>query len=163
MSHVVSLTFKPLEGESKPENHFARTAIERVTLVAGYGVEGDAKGRSDSRQLNVMLAEIVEQLRGEGFKTAPGELGEQIVIAGLDPNKTIAGVTLKIGESALVELVYLRVGCKRFEHIQGYSKEEAKGRLGFMARVLTGGIVSVGDPVTVVGVKETQESERLAV
>src|SRR6185312_17371730 len=83
MPHVVSLAYKPADVERRPDSRFSRLPVGHVRLVAGHGIAGDTKGRSDSRQLNVLLAETVEQLRAEGFRTAPGELGEQIVIAGL--------------------------------------------------------------------------------
>jgi MOSC domain-containing protein YiiM len=125
-------------------------AVERVILQAGHGIVGDAKARSDSRQLNVMLAETIEQLNSEGFRTAPGELGEQIVIAGLPRQAGVPGARLQLGESAVIELGYLRVPCGRFERIQDKSKELVRGRIGFMARVLIGGEVGVGSPVMVI-------------
>jgi MOSC domain-containing protein YiiM len=154
MPHVVSLAYKPADSERRPEDRFSRIAVERVTLVPGYGVAGDTKGRTDSRQLNVMLAETVEHLRCEGFRTKAGELGEQIVIAGLPIEVAVPGVRLRLGESAVIELVYFRVPCGRFARIQGQPKEVARGRIGFMARVLVGGHVSVGFAVSVVAPME---------
>lgn len=149
MPYVTSLAYKPIDQERRPEDRFSRVVIEKVTLVAGHGVAGDTKGRSDSRQLNVLLAETVEQLRAEGFRTAPGELGEQIVIAGLLADAAVPGAHLQIGESAVIELVYFRVPCGRFARIQRQPKDVVRGRLGFMARVLVGGEVAVGSPVSV--------------
>jgi MOSC domain-containing protein YiiM len=156
MPHVVSLAYKPSEVDRRPANRFSRVVVDHVTLVAGFGVAGDAKGRADSRQLNVLLAETVEQLRSEGFHTAPGELGEQVVITGLA--EIVPGNRLQIGESAVVELVYFRVPCSRFARIQGQSKDLVRGRLGFMARVLVSGEVGVGDPVSVVAADVAADS-----
>src|SRR5205814_1734905 len=103
----------------------------------------------DCRQLNVMLAETVEQLRSEGFRTTPGELGEQIVIAGLPANAVASGVRLRLGESAVIELVEDREPCRRFARIQGKPTNTGRGRIGFMARVLVGGEVAVGSAVCV--------------
>jgi MOSC domain-containing protein YiiM len=149
MPQVVSLTYKPADMERKPADRYSRVAVERVMLVIGHGIAGDSKGRPDSRQLNVMLAETVEQLRSEGFQTAPGELGEQIIIAGLPVEAAAPGVRLRLGESAVIELVFARVPCRRFARIQGLPKDAARGRIGFMARVLAGGEVAVGSPVQV--------------
>jgi MOSC domain-containing protein YiiM len=145
---IVSITYKPPDVEQKPENRFARVAVEQATLVAGHGIAGDLKGRHDSRQLNVMLAETVAELRDEGFKTAPGELGEQIVISGLAIGAAVPGARIRLGGSALIELVYPRVPCGRFARLQGHSKDAARGRIGFMARVIAGGQIAVGSPVT---------------
>ncbi len=86
MAHVVSIVYRPRDAEMpRPQDHFARVPLERARLVESHGIDGDAKGGSGDRQLNVMLAENLAHLGTEGFKARPGELGEQIVIAGLDP------------------------------------------------------------------------------
>ncbi len=148
MPHVVSLAYKPADIERRPAERFARVAAERLTLRAGHGIVGDVKGRTDSRQLNVLLAETVEQLHTEGFRTLPGELGEQVVIAGLTAEVAVPGARLRVGESAVIELVYFRVPCGRFARVQGQPKDAVLGRLGFMARVLVGGEIAVGSLVS---------------
>ena len=146
-AHVASIAHKPADLELRPEDRFSRVAIDRATLVAGHGIIGDVKSRPDSRQLNVMLAETVEQLRGDGFKCAPGELGEQIVISGLSAEVLGPGTHIHLGETAIIELVYLRVPCRRFARIQGRPKDAVRGRLGYMARVLVGGEIVIGSVV----------------
>src|SRR5262249_49351950 len=89
------------------------------------------------------------QLQADGFRTAPGELGEQIVLSGLDSASLTAGVRLRLGETAVIEFINPRTGCSRFEHIQGRSKAAVAGKLGFMARVILGGEVSLGDQVLI--------------
>jgi MOSC domain-containing protein YiiM len=143
--HVVSIVYRPRDA-GRPQDHFARVPLERVRLVEFQGIEGDAKGSATNRQLNVMCAEVVEQLRDEGFKADPGELGEQIVIAGVAADSLVPGARLRLGE-AIIEVTLPRTGCARFEMIQGKPKESAKGRLGVMARVVTTGEAAVGDPV----------------
>lgn len=149
MAHVVSIVYRPRDAETpKPQDRFARVSLERARLVEFQGIEGDAKGGASDRQLNVMLAENLAELGTEGFKAGPGELGEQIVLAGLDSASLIEGVRLKLG-SAVIEVGIPRTGCARFEMIQGKPKQSANGRLGVMARVVTGGEVAVGDAVEV--------------
>jgi MOSC domain-containing protein YiiM len=149
MPHVVSLAYKPAEVESQPAERFARVAVERVVLIADHGITGDAKGGSGNRQLNVMLAEMVERMRAEGCRTAPGELGEQVVVAGLSGDALTLGTRLRLGDSAIVELVKDREPCGRLTAVQRQTKDVFLGRLGFMARVLMDGAVAVGDPVIV--------------
>jgi MOSC domain-containing protein YiiM len=147
---IVSISYKPADIEQRPENHFARVRVERVALVAGRGIEGDTKGRGGNRQLNVMLAETVAWLHAEGFRTAPGALGEQLVIAGLEPSLLIEGARLRLGEAAVIEVTAPREPCSRFEHIQGKPIKAAWGRIGVMARVVCGGEIAVGAEVAVV-------------
>jgi MOSC domain-containing protein YiiM len=145
VAEVVSICFTPAGIERKPAGRYARVAVAEVALVEGHGIDGDAKG-GGRRQLNVMLAEVVTQLRAEGYRAGPGELGEQIVLAGVDPAALAPGARLRLG-AAVIEVVKPRTGCGRFEAIQGRSKESVAGRLGVMARVITGGVVRVGDAV----------------
>lgn len=151
MPHVVSVCYTPAGGAKRPADRYARVAVGEAVLVEGHGIDGDAKGGRGKRQLNVMTAETVGQLRAEGFRAGPGELGEQIVVAGLDEATLVPGARLFLGESAVIEVTMPRTGCDRFAHIQGKPKEATTGRLGVMARVVAGGVVRVGDAVGLSG------------
>jgi MOSC domain-containing protein YiiM len=144
VARVVSIVYRPRDS-GRPEDHYAREPLERAQLIEFQGIEGDTKGGGD-RQLNIMLAEMLAELAAEGFQTAPGAMGEQIVVFGLDPAALIPGAHLKLG-SAVIEIGIPRTGCARFESIQGKPRQSAKGRLGAMARVVTSGTVAVGDDV----------------
>ena len=147
MAHVVSIVYTPRDvPERKPQDRYARVSLQSAKLVEGGGIAGDAKGTSATRQLNIMFAESLAELAKEGFKTAPGEMGEQIVVAGLDPATIVEGTRLKFGE-AIVDINIPRTGCDRFEMIQGKPRLEAKGRLGMIATVVSGGEIAVGDAV----------------
>jgi MOSC domain-containing protein YiiM len=149
MPHIASIAFKTAEMEDKPVDFFSRGPVERAMLAPKQGIVGDRKGGAGKRQLNVMFAETVEDLQSEGFRAEPGELGEQIIIAGLPPEAREAGTQLRIGDSAVISLDFPRTGCARFERIQQRPKQSAAGRLGMMARVLVGGEIAVDDPVKV--------------
>src|SRR5262249_12111625 len=121
--------------------------LAAATLTAGRGIDGDRKGAGRGRQLNVMAAHTLEQLRAEGLKTGPGEMGEQIVIEGIDAGQLASGTRLRLGDEAIIEVAQPRTGCDRFEHIQGRPPSAVAGRLGVMVRVLVGGVIRVGDAV----------------
>jgi len=150
MPHVVSIVYTPASvPDLRPGERYARVSAGRVRLVEGHGIEGDAKGGPGRRQVNLMAAETLEELSAEGFKTGPGEMGEQIVVAGIDPRTVAVGTRVRVG-GAVVEVTLPRTGCSRFEHIQGKPKRSVTGRLGVLARVVSGGEVAVGDEVRVV-------------
>lgn len=146
-ARVVSIVYRPKDS-GRPQDRYARVPLERAQLVANFGIEGDRKGGPGDRQLNVMHAEHLAELGAEGFKVAPGEMGEQIIVAGLDPAALVAGARVKLAD-AVIEVVEPRTGCARFEMIQGKPRGDAAGRLGVIARVLEGGPLAVGDPVQV--------------
>ena len=147
MIRVSSIVYKMEGKEPDPENHYLRTPLKSANLVAGHGIEDDRKGGNPKRNLNIMSFETLEALREEGFSTLPGQMGEQIVIQGLDVGEMAVGDRLQIGDIALVEVISNRTGCQRFERIQGKSQKQAAGRMGIMAKVVTGGRISVGDSV----------------
>ena len=149
MPHVVSIAYTPAGPGRRPADHFHRVAVDRAELVAGRGIAGDAKARRGGRQLNVLPADAAGDLRAAGFRAGPGELGEQLVVAGLPAGAAVVGARQRVGGSAVVELASVRVPCGRFARVQGRPKDAAVGRLGFMARVLTGDVVAVGAPVVV--------------
>lgn len=149
MPHVVSIVYTPRGVERKPPDRYARVPLDRATLVEGHGIDGDRKGGPGPRQLNIMLAETLAELAAQGRKVEPGEMGEQLVIAGLDPADLAEGTRLRLGAEAVIEVGIPRTGCDRFERIQGTTKEAVEGRLGVLARVVTGGEVAVGDAVVV--------------
>src|SRR4051794_7712783 len=101
---IVSIVYRPTHIEQRPADHYGRVPVERVRLVVGHGIQGDTKGSRGKRQLNVMQAEMVEQLQAEGFHAGPGGLGEQIVVAGLDADALAPGSRLQLGDSAIIEV-----------------------------------------------------------
>jgi MOSC domain-containing protein YiiM len=146
-AHIVSIVYRP-QGTGRPQDRYSRVPTERVRLIEFHGIEGDMKGSATRRQLNVMCAEVLAELGTEGFKVAPGEMGEQIIVAGIDPTQLVPGARVRLGE-AVIEVIEPRTGCARFEMIQGHPRQLVQGRLGVIARVVSGGAVAVGDGVEV--------------
>jgi MOSC domain-containing protein YiiM len=146
MSELVSIVYKPKSAAASAAG-YTRVPLQQAQLVAGYGIEGDAKGGEGERQLNIMSTESLRALARAGFHTAPGQMGEQLIVAGLAVDSLPTGARLQIGERACVEIVMPRTGCGKFEQHQGLRREEAAGRMGMMARVLVGGLIRVGDAV----------------
>jgi MOSC domain-containing protein YiiM len=149
MPHLTSIVYSPADGTPQPDDHYRRVPVEQATLTVAGGIEGDRKGRNPGRQLNVMVVEALAVLAEQGFKTAPGEMGEQLLLSGLDLDGLPAGTRLQVGAEAVIELVKPRTGCDRFEHVQGKRAADAAGRMGFMASVVVPGQIRVGDPVSV--------------
>jgi len=153
MAHLTSIVYCPAHDYQEPADQYLRVPVSNADLIAGHGIQGDRKGSNPDRGLNVMSAEILAELAREGFMTGPGQMGEQLVIAGLDFSTLAPGTRLQLGQAAggaVIEFVKNRTGCERFEHIQGRPRETVAGRVGFMASVVSGGRIKVGDPVSVV-------------
>ena len=148
MPEIASIVYKPAGQGPDPATHYLRVSVAQAELVAGRGIKGDLKG-TPNRPLNIMSAETLAVLAREGFKTEPGQMGEQLVFSGLDVNSLAAGDRVQIGDAAVVEIIKPRTGCDRFEAIQGRSPSLVQGRLGMMARVVVSGAIRAGDSIKV--------------
>ena len=148
---IVSIVHTPADIVPRPPDHYARMPLQAATLEAGRGIVTDRKGSRPERQLNIMALKTLEQLRAEGYRTAPGQMGEQIVISGIAIDQLAAGTRLRLGADAVIEVIRPRTGCDRLRHIQGCTPGEVAGRLGVMARVVVSGTIRVGDTVALDG------------
>jgi len=149
MSQIVSIVYRPGHLPAEPHDHYTRVPLETANLLVGHGIKGDRKGGSPKRQLNIMSAETLAELRAEGFMTDPGQMGEQIVVSGLNVNVLSVGDHIQLGD-AIVEIFSYRTGCDRFEAIQPKLRTDCAGRMGVIAGVVSGGTIRIGDSVQVV-------------
>lgn len=148
MGEIYSIVYQPQDktyGEHIGD--FIREPLSEAALIADHGLAGDRKaGRQQARQLNILSYEWLEGLRPLGYRTEPGAFGEQIVLKGIPLEQLQAGDRLRLGAEAVVEITMPRNGCIRLEAAQGKSNAAFNSRVGMMARVLTGGVIRVGDP-----------------
>lgn len=149
MPHIVSIAYSSPTEIPRPANHYHRVPATTAKLIADRGIENDRKSKGGNRQVNIMAAETLARLADEGFRTAPGQMGEQIVVEGVDADNLREGTRLRLGASAIVVVGLARTPCDRFERIQGKHKKLVRGRLGVIARVISDGTISVGDPVAI--------------
>ncbi|MBI3864843.1 MAG: hypothetical protein HY290_23450 [Planctomycetia bacterium] len=104
MPEIISIAYSPPADVQRPKDQYHRVSAPQAMLLAGRGIEGDRKATGGQRQLNIMSAETLAILKNEGFKTAPGELGEQIALAGIDVDKLAEGARLRLGSTAIIEV-----------------------------------------------------------
>lgn len=152
---------------------FSKPVADRIRLLAGLGVEGDAhmgvtvKHRSrvaqdptqpNLRQVHLIHEELHDELRAAGFRVAPGVMGENVTTRGLDLLGLPRGTRLRLGSEALVEVTGLRNPCRQLDAYQpglmaATLDRDTDGNLirkaGVMAIVLTGGEIRTGDPIRV--------------
>jgi MOSC domain-containing protein YiiM len=152
MAHLYSIVYQPLDQEYA-EGHFSdfiRVPLQTAELIANHGIQGDRKaGRNPDRQLNILSYEWLAEREQEGYRSAPGEFGEQLIVRDLDVLQLQPGDRLQFGNEAVIEVVKPRTGCLRLAAAQGHDEMLQLGGIGIMARVLTGGSIRVGDPVLV--------------
>lgn len=155
------------------EHRFTKTPVDVITLQAGLGVVGDAHagatvqhrsrvakdpGQPNLRQVHLMHQELFEELRERGFDLHSADLGENITTVGVDLLALPRGTTLRVGDTAQIEVTGLRNPCQQINGLMpGLLKEvlhrNADGsidrRTGVMGVVITGGDIRPNDPIQV--------------
>lgn len=154
-------------------HHFSKTSVDRITLLAGLGVEGDAHAgttvqhlsrvrrdptQPNLRQVHLIHAELLDHVNGLGYDVSPGTLGENVTTRGVDLLDLPTGAVLRLGDRAQIEITGLRNPCVQIDRYRnGLLKEVLRtagdGRVvrlaGVMGVVLEGGEVRPGDEVRV--------------
>ena len=156
MITIQSIVYKP-KGVPVETDRYTRIPIQTANLVAGYGIEGDRKGGNPRRNLNVMDAETLIELRAEGYPTEPGTLGENLILSGIDLRTLPMDTHLRLGQDAVIKLLSARVPCQQLTPIDDRMPENVAGRVGIMCRVIESGTIHIGDPVEILGVPETMD------
>jgi MOSC domain-containing protein YiiM len=155
------------------EHAFSKHPVERLRLLAGLGVEGDAhagatvKHRSrvqrdptqpNLRQVHLLHAELHDELRAAGFDVAAGALGENLTTRGIALLDLPRGTRLHLARGPVLEVTGLRNPCAQIDAfrpglLRAVLAHDDAGRLvrkaGVMSVVLAGGEVAPGDVVEV--------------
>ncbi|MGN6496876.1 MAG: MOSC domain-containing protein [Tsuneonella sp.] len=154
------------------EHAFSKDLQQRITLIEGIGVEGDAHaGRTvqhlsrmkvdpdqpNLRQVHLIHAELFDEVAVKGFHVAPGQMGENVTTRGIALLDLPAGTVLEIGAAAL-RITGLRNPCWQIDTLApGLLAEMVEKRpdgsivrkAGVMAVVERGGEIAIGMPITV--------------
>jgi MOSC domain-containing protein YiiM len=154
-------------------HRFSKLPVEAITLQAGFGVVGDAhygvtvqhrsrvaRGPSapNLRQVHLVGAELLDELVAQGFRVAPGVIGENVTTRDVDLLALPTGTRLELGDAAALEITGLRNPCVQLDNNQDglmravLDRDPAGAlirRAGVMAIVLRDGVVRAGDPIAV--------------
>jgi MOSC domain-containing protein YiiM len=154
-------------------HRFSKRVCERVTLIEGLGVAGDAhagvtvKHRSrvardpqaaNLRQVHLLHAELFDELAVKGFAVGAGDIGENVLVRGVALLDLPEGAVLRLGEHAAVRVTGLRNPCSQLDRFASglmaavLDRDAAGGlvrKAGVMAVVAAGGEVCAGDAVAV--------------
>ncbi|UFW73014.1 MOSC domain-containing protein [Bradyrhizobium sp. WU425] len=150
------------------DHHFSKPPQDRIMLVEGHGVEGDAHAGAfvkhrylarrqprlpNLRQVHLIPAELFASLSDAGFTVAAGDLGENITTAGLDLERMPLRTLIELGPTAIVELTGLRTPCVLIDRFQPGLKQQVLSsaetgppfKAGVLGVVRAGGMVAAGD------------------
>lgn len=153
-------------------HHFSKTPQLSIRLLAGLGVEGDGhmgekvKHRSRARynpalpnlrQVHLIDSGYVALMASKGFALAPGDIGENMLVDGIDLIALPQGTLLHLGgDGAVVRITGLRNPCIQMDRFMpglmaASLDRDADGGLvrltGVMGVVECSGEVAPGDAV----------------
>ena len=134
-----------------------KTAVPTARVTA-EGLEGDAQRDREhhggpERAVCLYSIEAIERLRAEGHSIAPGSIGENVTVEGLDWSALGPGNHLLLGNQVLVQVTRYTSPCL---NIRGSFKDGEFARVSqkrhpgwsrVYARVLVEGTIRRDDPV----------------
>jgi len=126
------------------KNRAPLTPHQHAVAVEEHGIQGDRHSKRGNRRAVLFIErEVLDQ-----FGLAPGDVREQVTVSGLVLHELVFGSRLTIGE-AVFEVAGPCAPCERMEELQPGLQQKLEGRRGRFARVVRGGSLRVGDPITV--------------
>jgi MOSC domain-containing protein YiiM len=159
--HVAGLSIKP---ETRGEAGLPKLPVASVQLSLTGCAEDynrfrmrQLAGDPDSAVL-LLTQDTLEELRGEGWPIAAGDLGENVLLAGIPAGALQPGRRVRLGE-AQVEITRACDPCTELYLLPYVGTARGpeflrtmQGRRGWYARVLEAGVVERGDPAQLISV-----------
>ncbi len=131
-----------------------------LAVVGPLGLDGDthrgAGHGGPERAVCLFSLDVIERLQQEGHPIAPGTVGENVTVAGLDWSLVQPSSRLYLGDEVVLEVTRFTTPCVnivdsfadgKFERIL---QQRHPGESRVYTRVLRGGAVRVGDTVGLV-------------
>ena len=134
-----------------PEKGAAGRELSEGRFVENLGLEGDFHAKGGDRQISLLLTESREMPREsqEGReRLCFSRFKENISIRGLTPNAVRSGARLRVGEVTL-EITGETKHCHEECTLYQAGKRCELAGLNLFAKVVKGGVVSVGDSIEI--------------
>ncbi|MCK1439726.1 MOSC domain-containing protein [Bradyrhizobium sp. 15] len=138
-AHALSLEGVVVAVAADRGHHFSKPIRDRIVLVEGHGIDGDAHAVAfvrhrylarrkprlpNLRQVHLIASELYGRLLEAGFEVAAGDLGENITTAGLDLERLPLGSLVELGPTAIIELTGLQTPCVLIDRFQAGLKRQ---------------------------------------
>jgi MOSC domain-containing protein YiiM len=122
--------------------------VTTAVLLPDHGIENDAHAGKWHRQVSLLARESIDKMVEKGLEVGPGDFAENITTEGLDLTAIPIGKRLRLGSEVLVEVTQIGKSCIDRCAIYFEAGDCVMPREGIFARVLTGGTINLGDPIT---------------
>ncbi|MBU2537110.1 MAG: MOSC domain-containing protein [Proteobacteria bacterium] len=119
--------------------------VPEILLKENWGIEGDAHAGDWHRQVSLLAAESIEQVKKKLPGLKHGVFAENIVCSGLELTALTIGDRLIVDGTVVLEVTQIGKEC----HNAGCAIKKATGdcimpREGIFAKVIHGGVVKAG-------------------
>lgn len=141
MGKVIAVCLSEKKGTQKKN-------VGSAVLAEDWGIENDAHAGKWHRQVSLLSHDKIEAFRARGAEVTDGAFGENLVVEGIDFRTLPLGTRFACNEVVL-ELTQIGKECHHGCEIFRRMGECIMPREGVFARVLRGGVISVGDDLTV--------------
>ncbi len=123
--------------------------IVSCEVLPDLGLKGDAHAGFMHRQVSLLAAESIDEMRAKGLTLAAGAFGENLVTQGIELKSLSIGDRLRVGGEVLLEVTQIGKECVSRCAIYYLAGDCIMPREGIFARVLEGGRVAAGDSIEV--------------
>ncbi|MBC7331828.1 MAG: MOSC domain-containing protein [Synergistetes bacterium] len=137
MGKVISTNISLKKGTPK-------VPVEKITLIEGLGVEGDAHSGTE-REVSLLSLNDVKS-----FGRNPGDFAENITFDGIKTEEIEIGTMLKVGET-LLKVTAIGKRCHSKCAIYREMGDCIMPKRGIFAKVIEGGEVKPGDKIEILG------------
>ncbi len=119
--------------------------VRQARLNQDFGLENDCHARAGSQRQVLLIDE--ETLQSMNLEI--GEVKENLTTRGIALGNLTRGRVLQIGVEVRLQITRPCEPCSRMDEIRPGLRRRLSGRRGMLARVLSGGEISVGDSIRI--------------
>ncbi len=119
--------------------------VNPARIIHDFGLEKDHHARAGSERQLLLIEE--ETLQSMNLRI--GEVRENLTTRGIDLTGLENGSILQVGSEVRLRITKPCLPCSRMDEIRAGLQRELEGRRGVLARVESGGSISVGDPIRI--------------
>ncbi len=127
-----------------------KSPVAEIVIKEGYGVTGDAHADCQThRQVSLLAVESIDKMRSLGLDLQSGDFAENITTEGIDLVSLPVGTRLTVGDRVVLEMTQIGKECHTACAIRRQVGKCIMPEEGIFTRVIRGGTVRAGDPITI--------------
>ncbi|MDP3066491.1 MAG: MOSC domain-containing protein [Methanobacteriaceae archaeon] len=145
----MSLEGKVIAVSISSQKQTQKKNVKKGILKENYGLVGDAHADAAThRQISLLAIESINKMREVGLDVNPGDFADNITVKGLDLTNLPLKTYLSLND-AVLEVTQIGKECHNRCAIYEEAGDCIMPREGIFAKVVKGGLVRMGNKITV--------------